>query len=206
MVKKTWHRELQKTSISAAVISNGCYRCWYGKQSCLHQCVVMNCWFIEWLAKLEWLKNCTLCHGIFRWIRGQTVIFMVSVRAIKCLLLLSFLSDTSENQIPSPSACGTTRRSTRSKEPGSWAASACFPTPSTASKTRAVSVSITPFIIITTTNVFSYMSLCMVAIGRSHVIYRVVQEWVQNQEMSRPFSTSLLPLLENQCFLNVLFG
>lgn len=53
-----------------------------------------------------------------------------------------FLSDTLENQTPSLSACGITRRFTRSKGLGSWAVSAFCPTPSTALKTQAVSVSV----------------------------------------------------------------
>lgn len=61
--------------------------------------------------------------------------------------VLSFsLSDTSGNQTPSPSACGIIRRFTRSKELGSWAASAFCPTLSTALKTQAVSVSDSLFV------------------------------------------------------------
>lgn len=49
------------------------------------------------------------------------------------------LSDTLERQTQSPSVYGTTRRSTKSRAQVSWAVSASYPTPSTDSKTLAVS-------------------------------------------------------------------
>lgn len=49
------------------------------------------------------------------------------------------LSGTLERQTQSPSVYGTTRRSTKSRAPVSWAVSVSCPTPSTDSKTLAVS-------------------------------------------------------------------
>lgn len=112
---------------------------------------------------------CTMSHFVlvnFDALWQNCKHLFIVLNPLFCLMdLFSFtlflpMSDTLERQIPSPSVSGTTRRSTKSRERVFWAVSVSCPTPSTDSKTQAVS---TFFCVCVCAEVWSLLlcSVCM---------------------------------------------